>query len=149
MPARFMRRFLAAVTPLTIELALKALTSLEERDQSIGAQWRRRIERARHEADLAERRYEAVDPANRQLEQANMADAVAPARAVYEFQKKFKDQVAIQGGVFEGVFKNKDDMLSLASIPSQQVLYGMLVNVIHSPIRGLVMVLDQISKKTA
>lgn len=58
-------RLLTAVTPLTIELALKALTSLEERDQSIGAQWRRRIERARYEADLAERRYEAVDPANR------------------------------------------------------------------------------------
>jgi len=58
-------RLVAAVTPLTIELALKALTSLEERDQTIGAQWRWRIERARYEADLAERRYEAVDPANR------------------------------------------------------------------------------------
>ena len=58
-------RLLAAVTPVTIELALKALTSLEERDEAIGAQWRRRIERARYEADLAERRYEAVDPANR------------------------------------------------------------------------------------
>jgi DNA invertase Pin-like site-specific DNA recombinase len=58
-------RLLAAVTSVTIELALKALTTLEERDQAIGAQWRRRIERARYEADLAERRYEAVDPANR------------------------------------------------------------------------------------
>ena len=58
-------RLLAAVTPVTIELALKALTNLEERDQTVGAQWRRRIERARYEADLAERRYEAVDPANR------------------------------------------------------------------------------------
>ena len=58
-------RLLTAVTPLTIELALNALTSLEESDRSIGAQWRRRIERARYEADLAERRYEAVDPANR------------------------------------------------------------------------------------
>jgi DNA invertase Pin-like site-specific DNA recombinase len=58
-------RLVAAVTPLTIELALKALTSLEERDSAIGAQWRRRIERARYDADLAERRYEAVDPHNR------------------------------------------------------------------------------------
>jgi len=57
-------RVVAAVTPLTIELALKALTSLEERDHAIGAQWRRRIERARYEADLAERRYEVVDPHN-------------------------------------------------------------------------------------
>ena len=44
---------------MTIELALKALTSLEDRDRAIGAQWRLRIERARYEADLAERRYEA------------------------------------------------------------------------------------------
>jgi hypothetical protein len=56
-------RVVAAVTPLTIDLALNALTSLEERDHAIGAQWRRRIERARYDADLAERRYEAVDPA--------------------------------------------------------------------------------------
>ena len=54
-----------AITPLTIELALTALTNLEERDRETSAQWRMRIERARYEVDLAERRYEAVDPANR------------------------------------------------------------------------------------
>jgi hypothetical protein len=58
-------RLVTAVTPVTIELALEALTNLEERDTAIAAQWRRRIERARYDADLAERRYEAVDPANR------------------------------------------------------------------------------------
>lgn len=58
-------RVVSAITPLTIELALAALTSLEQRDHEIGAQWRMRIERARYEVDLAERRYEAVDPANR------------------------------------------------------------------------------------
>ena len=54
-----------AITPATIDLALAALTSLEERDREIGAQWQMRIERARYDTDLAERRYEAVDPANR------------------------------------------------------------------------------------
>ncbi len=34
-------------------------------DKAIAAQWRWRIERARYDADLAERRYEAVDPGNR------------------------------------------------------------------------------------
>src|SRR5258705_6046836 len=58
-------RVVAAVTPMTIDLALEALLSLEERDHATGAQWRRRIERARYDADLAERRYEAVDPHNR------------------------------------------------------------------------------------
>jgi DNA invertase Pin-like site-specific DNA recombinase len=56
---------IAAVTPLTIELALKALNSLEECDEAASIQWRRRLERARYDADLAERRYQSVDPANR------------------------------------------------------------------------------------
>jgi len=58
-------RLAGAITPMRIELALAALTTLEERDQAIGAQWRMRIDRARYNAELAERRYEAVDPANR------------------------------------------------------------------------------------
>jgi DNA invertase Pin-like site-specific DNA recombinase len=58
-------RVLTAITPVTIELALATLTDMEHRDHEIGAQWRMRIERARNEADLAERRYEAVDSSNR------------------------------------------------------------------------------------
>jgi hypothetical protein len=40
-------RLVTAITPMTIELALEALTSLEERDKAIAAQWRRR---SRHSA---------------------------------------------------------------------------------------------------
>jgi hypothetical protein len=58
-------RALTAVTPLTIKLALEALGSLEQRDKLVSTQWRQRIERARYEAELAERRYEEVDPSNR------------------------------------------------------------------------------------
>src|SRR6266853_998982 len=58
-------RLLTAVIPLTIKLALEALTNLEGRDRALAAQWQRRIERARYDVDLAERRYEAVDPGNR------------------------------------------------------------------------------------
>jgi hypothetical protein len=58
-------RVLTAVTPFTIKLALEALANLEQRDKLVSAQWRWRIERARYEAELAERRYEEVDPSNR------------------------------------------------------------------------------------
>jgi DNA invertase Pin-like site-specific DNA recombinase len=58
-------RVLTAVTPFTIKLALEALVNLEQRDKLVSAQWRWRIERARYEAELAERRYEEVDPSNR------------------------------------------------------------------------------------
>src|SRR5258707_8683715 len=60
--ASIAERLVTAVTPLTIELALEALTSLEERDKAIAAQWRRRIERARyrseeHTSELQSRQY--------------------------------------------------------------------------------------------
>ena len=74
-------------------------------------------------------------------------DLVAPARGVYEFQKKFKDKATITGGVFEKSFMDKDAMTAIAAIPDQKTLYGMFVNVINSPIQGWVMALDQIAKK--
>lgn len=74
-------------------------------------------------------------------------DLVAPAREIYEFQKKLKDSISILGGVFEGKFMTKEEMMSIALIPSQKTLHAMFVNVINSPIQGFVMALDQIAKK--
>jgi DNA invertase Pin-like site-specific DNA recombinase len=82
-------RVVAAVTSVTMELALKALTSLEERDHAIGAQWRRRIERARYEADLAERRYEAVDPHNRLIASTLEQRWNRAAQRVLELEAEF------------------------------------------------------------
>ncbi len=74
-------------------------------------------------------------------------DLIAPAREVYEFQKKFKDLVKIEGGVFQGAYKSKEEMMQIAMIPSRDTLLGMFVNVINSPIQGLVIALDGIGKK--
>ncbi len=74
-------------------------------------------------------------------------DLIAPAREIYEFQKKHKGQITILGGVFEGKFMTKEEMMSIALIPSQKTLQAMFVNVINSPIQGFVMALDQIAKK--
>ncbi len=78
---------------------------------------------------------------------AYSTDLIAPARGVYEFQRKFKDQVNIVGGVFEGAYMDKVGMVAMASIPPLDTLRGMFVNVINSPIQGFVMALDQIAKK--
>jgi large subunit ribosomal protein L10 len=75
-------------------------------------------------------------------------DLVAPAREIYGFQKKLKEQVNIVGGVFENKYMSKEEMLGIALIPSLKTLQGMFVNLINSPIQGFVMALDQISKKT-
>ncbi len=77
------------------------------------------------------------------------ADLTAPAREVYNFQKKFKDNISIAGGIFGGKYMNKEEMMAIALIPSQQILYAQFVNVINSPIQGLVMALNAITKKPA
>lgn len=76
-------------------------------------------------------------------------DKIAPAREIYEFQKTHKEQIGILGGIFEGVYKNKEEMTVIASIPSVQVLRGMFVNVINSPIQGLVVALNAIAENKA
>ncbi len=75
------------------------------------------------------------------------ADLIAPAREVFNFQKKYKDNLAIVGGIFDGKYMSKEEMMAIALIPSQETLYAQFVNVINSPIQGLVMALDAVAKK--
>jgi large subunit ribosomal protein L10 len=73
-------------------------------------------------------------------------DVTAPSRGVYDFAKKSKLEQALKllGGVFEGAFIGAPETLSIATIPPVPVLRGMFVNVINSPIQGLVIALDKI-----
>jgi large subunit ribosomal protein L10 len=75
------------------------------------------------------------------------ADQIAPAKGVYDYQKKNPESLKIVGGVFEGKFVDAQMMTSIAAIPPRETLYGMLVNVINSPIQGVVLALDAIAKK--
>jgi large subunit ribosomal protein L10 len=75
------------------------------------------------------------------------ADLLSPARVVYEFQKQNKDTISLLGGIFEGTYKNKEEMTAIATIPPLQTLRGMFVNIINSPIQRFVIALDQIAKK--
>ncbi len=74
-------------------------------------------------------------------------DAIAPAQNVKDFAEKYKENIAIVGGVFEGVFKTREEMTEIASIPSLQVLRGMFVNVLNSPIQGLAVALNALAEK--
>jgi hypothetical protein len=56
---------LSAIEPAHLEVALSALDQVEARARQVDHQWQRQIERAQYEADLARRRYKAVDPDNR------------------------------------------------------------------------------------
>lgn len=80
---------------------------------------------------------------------AYSADAIAPAQKIKEFTAKYKDSLAIAGGIFQGVYKDAAEMTEIASIPALPVLRGMFVNVINSPIQGLVLGLNAIAEKKA
>jgi large subunit ribosomal protein L10 len=82
-----------------------------------------------------------------ELALAYSQDALAAAREVYAFQKKFDGKLAIQGGTFESTFQNKVQMMEIAQIPDRQTLLGMFVNVINSPIQGLAVALNAVAEK--
>ena len=77
------------------------------------------------------------------------ADLTAPAREVWNFAKKFEGKVSMTGGVFEGRFMDKDEITAIATIPPTQVLRGMFLNVINSPIQGMVIALSKIAEQKA
>ena len=59
------RLFLDAMLPAQLEISMAAFDQIEQRSQQIDQQWQLRLERARYEADLARRRFCAIDPENR------------------------------------------------------------------------------------
>jgi len=75
------------------------------------------------------------------------SDPLLPVKEVYEFHQKNKDTTQIVGGVFENAYAPAEAMLALAKIPSRLVLYAQFLNVINSPIQGLVIGLDAIAQK--
>ena len=76
-------------------------------------------------------------------------DQIAPAKSLAEFQKKFDKRISILGGVFEGEFKDKAQMLSIASIPSREVLLSQIAYLLKSPIQMFAIAVSEVAKKKA
>jgi len=57
--------FLEAITPAAIEAMRLSVEQLQSNHDAALSQWRLEVERARYEADRAERRYRTVEPENR------------------------------------------------------------------------------------
>ena len=74
-------------------------------------------------------------------------DPIEPARGIYEFQKKLDKKIQIVGGVFEGKFMNQAEMMIVAQIPGLKTLQAQFVNLINSPLQGLVLALNAIAEK--
>ncbi|MBU3926015.1 50S ribosomal protein L10 [Patescibacteria group bacterium] len=72
-------------------------------------------------------------------------EPVAPAKIIKDFSKK--NSVKLLGGVFENKYIDGKTMIILANIPPKEVLLAQFVNVINSPIQGMVVALNEISTK--
>jgi DNA invertase Pin-like site-specific DNA recombinase len=86
---------LTTLTPLAVEAALTVTAELEHRAAEADALRAAHVERARYHADLARRRYLAVDPGNRLVADALEADWNTALRALNDAQAgydKARDQ---------------------------------------------------------
>ncbi len=78
---------------------------------------------------------------------AYSTDNLATAREVGGFLKKNKEKLSILGGIFEGKYITKDEVVVYSSIPDKKTLYAQIVNLFNSPIQGFVMAASEIAKK--
>lgn len=76
-------------------------------------------------------------------------NTTAPMHSVYDFGKKMKGALTLLGGVFEHSFSDAAYTTAIATIPPLPVLRGMFVNVVNSPLQGLVIALDKIREARA
>ncbi len=81
-----------------------------------------------------------------EIEVAYSSDAIAPAQNIKEFSTKYKDNISIVGGVFQGVFKNQEEMITIASIPPLQTLRGMFAQLLNSPRQRFAVVLSAVAE---
>lgn len=59
------QQILRALEPAAVELSLQARADIEKERKRLEKHWRQQRQRARYEVEVAERRYQAVDPENR------------------------------------------------------------------------------------
>lgn len=78
----------AALQPAQLEVSLAALDQLEAQARDLDRQWQRQLERARYEADLARRRYVAVEPEHRLVARTLEGDWNAKLRDVARLERE-------------------------------------------------------------
>ena len=71
-------------------------------------------------------------------------DPIAPARVVCEFAKKYKNVVAIKGGMVEGKVLSVNELMSFGELPSKNALVAQVLGTFLAPISSLAVVLNQI-----
>jgi DNA invertase Pin-like site-specific DNA recombinase len=84
------RLLLEKLTPLALEVALEVAAELEQRAEQADQLRQRHVERARYDAELARRRYLAVDPDNRLVADTLEADWNDKLRQLQDAQDDYE-----------------------------------------------------------
>jgi DNA invertase Pin-like site-specific DNA recombinase len=80
------------VTPLALEVTLSVQQEMQTRLDEVDRLRKKQVERARYEADLAQRRYLHVDPTNRLVADSLEADWNDKLRALNTAQEQYEEQ---------------------------------------------------------
>jgi hypothetical protein len=86
------RLLIDTVTPLALEVTLTVQQEMQARLDEVDRLRKKQVERARYEADLAQRRYLHVDPANRLVADSLEADWNGKLRALHAAQEQYEEQ---------------------------------------------------------
>lgn len=76
-------------------------------------------------------------------------DMLAPAREVFAFAQTHKENVKIVGGVFENRYMSEIEMLSIATIPSREVLLSKIAFLLKSPMQRIAIAVNEVAKQKA
>jgi large subunit ribosomal protein L10 len=70
------------------------------------------------------------------------ADPIAASKGVYEFAKSNKERMQLVGGIYEGAFMSKEEIMQLALVPSYKELQGKFAGVLSAVVTKFVRVID-------
>ena len=75
-------------------------------------------------------------------------DYLEPSKVIYEYTKDH-DFYKIKGGIIDGKIVSAEESITLAKLPSREVLIGKLAGALLGTISKLAVALDQVSKQKA
>lgn len=129
---------LADLSPLKVQESTELRHKAREQEVTVRGAKKTLLKKASQEAGLE------MDEASLEgsiMLLMGLGDEVAPARLVADLRKKHKE-LNIQGGILEGRWMSREEVLALSQLPSKEELIAKAVGSIGAPLSGLVGVLQ-------
>ncbi|NWJ47684.1 MAG: recombinase family protein [Bacteroidetes bacterium] len=108
------RCFLAALQLAQLEISLAAIAQLETQAQQFEQQWKLSLERAEYEANLAQRRFMAVEPENRLVARSLEKDWNEKLARLEKLQQEYLAKAKLQAEVTSLSGEEREKILALA-----------------------------------